>query len=77
MYRFSYDDGFCGFFRTYQNDGACRGESGVMRIQTSGDICVGKFTSDAFLISNEHCEVISVVLLEYRAATQDDGFTKG
>ena len=46
-------------------------EGGVVRIQTSGDICVGKFTSDAFLICNEHCEVISAVLLAYRAATHN------
>ena len=52
-------------------------ESGVVRIQTSGDIWVGKFTSDVFLICNGHCEVISAVLLAYRAATQDGGFAKG
>ena len=51
--------------------------SGVVRIQTSGDIWVGKFTSDAFCICNEHCEVISTVLLTYRAAIQDGGFAKG
>ena len=52
-------------------------ESGVMRIQTSGDIWVGKFKFDAFCICNEHCEVISAVLLAYRAVTQDGGFAKG
>ena len=52
-------------------------ERGVMRIQTSGDICVGKFTSEVFLICNEHCEVISAVLLAYRAVTHDGGFAKG
>ena len=52
-------------------------ESGVVRIETSGDIWVGKFTSDTFCICNEHCEVISSVLLAYRAATQDGGFAKG
>ena len=51
--------------------------SGVVMIQASGDIWVGKFTSDAFCICNEHCEVISAVLLAYRAATQDGGFDKG
>ena len=35
------------------------------------------FTFDAFCICNEHCEVISSVLLVYRAVTQDGGFTKG
>ena len=52
-------------------------KSGVMRIQTSGDIWVGKFTSDVFLICNEHYEVISAVLLAYRVVTQDGGFAKG
>ena len=52
-------------------------ESGVVMIQISGDIWVGKFTSDAFHICNEHCEVMSVVLLAYRAVTQDGGFDRG
>ena len=52
-------------------------ESGVMRIQTSGDICVGKFTSEVFLICNGHCEVMSAVLLAYRALVHDGGFAKG
>ena len=52
-------------------------ESGVVRIHTSGDILVGKFTFDVFHICNEHCEVISTVLPAYRAATQDGGFAKG
>ena len=53
------------------------GESGVVRIQTSGDICVGRFTSEVFLICNEHHEVIPAVFLAYRAETHDDGFAKG
>ena len=32
-------------------------ESGVVRIQTSGDIWVGRFTSEVFCICNEHCEL--------------------
>ena len=52
-------------------------DSGVVRIQTSGDIWLGKFKSNAFCIYNEHCEVISAVLLAYRAVTQDGGFAKG
>ena len=52
-------------------------ESGVMRIQTSGDICVGSFISEVFLICNEHCKVISAGLLAYRAETHDGGFAKG
>ena len=51
--------------------------SGVVMIQTYGDIWVGKFTSNAFYICNEHCEVISTVLLAYRAVIQDGGFAKG
>ena len=52
-------------------------EGGVVIIQTSGDIWVGKFISDAFCICNEHCEVISAVFLAYRAVAQDGGFDKG
>ena len=52
-------------------------ESGVMRIQTSGNIHVARFTSEVFLICNEHHEVISAGLLAYRADTQDGGFAKG
>ena len=37
--------------------------SGVVRIQTSGAIWVGKFTPDAFHSCNEHLEVISAVPL--------------
>ena len=51
--------------------------SGVLRIQTSGDTWVGKYTSGTFHICNEHCEVISTVLLAYRAVIQDGGFAKG
>ena len=51
--------------------------SGVVRIQTSGAIWVGKFISDVFHICNEHFEVISTVLFAYRAAIQDGGFAKG
>ena len=51
--------------------------SGVVRIQTSGAIWVGKFISDVFCICIEHFEVISTVLFAYRAAIQDGGFTKG
>ena len=51
--------------------------SGVVRIQTSGAIWVGKFESDAFHICSEHFELISAVLFAYRAAIQDGGFGKG
>ena len=57
---------------------ACAGvESGVVRIQTSGDICVGRFTLEVFLICNEHHEVIHAGFLVYRAETHDGGFAKG
>ena len=49
----------------------------VVIIQTSGDIWVGKFISDAFCICNEHHEVMSAVLLAYREVAQDGGFDKG
>ena len=51
-------------------------ESGVVRIQTSGDICVDRFTPEVFLICNEYCEVISAGHLAYRAETHDGGFAK-
>ena len=51
--------------------------SGVVRIQTSGAIWVGKFMPDAFHIYNQHFEVISTVIFAYRAAIQDGGFAKG
>ena len=52
-------------------------ESGVVRIQTSGDICVGRFTSEAFLICNKHCEVIPAGFLAYRAESHDGGCANG
>ena len=51
--------------------------SGVVRIQTSGAIWVGKFVSDAFCIYSEHFEVISAVLFAYKAAVQDGEFVNG
>ena len=45
--------------------------------ETSGDICVGRFTSEVFLICNEHCEVIPVWFLAYRAETHNGGFARG
>ena len=50
---------------------------GVVRIQTSGVIWVGKFISDVFHVCSEHFEVTSTVLFAYRAATQDGSFVKG
>ena len=51
--------------------------SGVVRVQTSGAIWVGKFVSDAFHICSEHFEVISTVLFAYRVVIQDGGFANG
>ena len=51
--------------------------SGVVGIQTSAAIWVGKFVSDAFCISCEHFEVISTVFFAYKAAIQDGGFGNG
>ena len=47
---------------------------GVVRIQTSGAIWVGKLVIDAFHICSEHFEVISAVLFAYKAAKQDGRF---
>ena len=52
-------------------------EGGVVMIRTSGDIWVGKFIPDTLCICNEHCEVMSAVLLAYRTVAQDGGFDKG
>ena len=52
-------------------------ESGVVRIQTSGDIWVGRFTSEVFHICNEHHEVIPARFFVYRAETHNGGFTNG
>ena len=51
--------------------------SGVVRIQTSGAIQVGKLVIDALFICSEHFEVISAVLFAYKAAIQDGGFANG
>ena len=51
--------------------------SGVVRIQTSGAIWVGKFVFDAFCICSEHFEVISAVLFAYKGAIQDGEFANG
>ena len=50
---------------------------GVVRIQTSGGICVGRLVTEALSICNEHFEVISAVLFAYKAAIQDGGFANG
>ena len=50
---------------------------GVVRIQTSGAIWVGRLVTEALCICNEHFEVISTVLFAYKAAIQDGGFANG
>ena len=50
---------------------------GVVRIQTSGAIWVGKLVIHAFHICSDNFEVISTVFLAYKAAIQDDGFDNG
>ena len=50
---------------------------GVVRIQMSGAIWVGKLVIDAFYICIEHFEVISAVLFAYKVAIQDGGFVNG
>ena len=49
----------------------------VVRIQTPGDIWVGKLVSDAFHICSRHFEEISAVRFAYRVAIQDGGFASG
>ena len=51
--------------------------TGVVSIQTSGPICVGREVAEALCICNEHFEVISTVLFTYKAAIQDGGFANG
>ena len=50
---------------------------GVVKIQISGAILVGKLVIDALHICSEHFEVISQVLFAYKAAIQDGGFANG
>ena len=65
---------FAGHINVMMFTGAA---SGVVRIQTSGAIWVGKLVIDAFHICSEHFEMISTVLFAYKAAIQDGGFANG
>ena len=65
---------FSGHIRVIVFPGAA---IGVVRIQTSGAIWVGKLVIDAFHICSEYFEVISTVLFAYQAAIQDGGFANG
>ena len=51
--------------------------TGVVRIQTSGAILVGRVVAEALHICNEYFEVISTVLFTYKAAMEDGGFANG
>ena len=51
--------------------------TGVVRIQTSGAIWVGRLVAEALCICNEHLEVISTLLFAYRTAILDGGFANG
>ena len=51
--------------------------TGVVRIQSSGAIRVGRLVAEALHICHEHLEVISSLLFAYRAAMQDGGFANG
>ena len=51
--------------------------AGVIKIQTSGVIWVGKLMLDDFLIWIEHFKVMVVVLFSYRVAMHDGGLESG
>ena len=51
--------------------------TGVVSIQTSGAIWVGKLVVVILHICKEHLEAIPVMLLVYRAAMQDGGLASG
>ena len=66
--------GFSGHIYVIVFDGAV---TGVVRIQTSGAICIGRLVAGALHICNEHLKAISTLLFVYRAAIQDGGFANG
>ena len=49
---------------------------GVVIIQTSGAIWVGRLVTEALHIYNEQFELISTVLFVYKAAIQDGGLAQ-
>ena len=51
--------------------------TGVVRIQASGAIWLGRLVAEALHICNEHFEVISTLFFAYKAAIQDGGFANG
>ena len=52
-------------------------ESGVVRIQTFGAICVGMITSEVFLTCSKHHIEILARFLGYKAEVHVGGFTNG
>ena len=65
-------------FSGHINVMVCTGAvTGVVRIQTSGAIWVGRVVAEALCICNEHFEVISAILFAYKAAMQNGGFANG
>ena len=78
MYWFLYQDGLNGFLRTYIYIMVFAGAvTGVVRIQTSCAIWVGRIVTEALHICNEHFEVISAEFFAYKIAIQDGGFANG
>ena len=71
MYWFLYWDGLHDFSEHINVMVFTGAAIGVVRIQTSGTIWVGRLVTDALHICNEHFEVISAVLFAYKAAIQD------
>ena len=51
--------------------------TGVVSIQTSGAIWLGRLIIEALHICSVHLEAISTLLLTYRAAMQDGGLASG
>ena len=51
--------------------------TGVVSIQTSSAIWVGRLVVEALSIYKEHLEAISTLLFAYRAAMQDGGLASG
>ena len=66
--------GFSGHINVMVFAGAV---TGVVRIQISGAIWVGRVVAEALHIYNEHFEAISTLLFTYKAAIQDGGFANG
>ena len=51
--------------------------TGIVSIQTSGAIWVGRLVVEALHVYKEHLEAISALLLVYRAAMQGGGLASG